>query len=143
MAIQKNPFLKYVIKDNKEDFFHSSAYGKAQSGANMGAASTESYQVRVNIDRNRQNVKGYKDSELMTDIKDNTPKAKTYNPSEDITARGAGNAGVGSGASSNAGAGVGSNAGSGGTGMATRRAMMSARTPMTTKTPSIPMRKMI
>ena len=53
------------MKDSKEDVFHSSAYAKAQSGATLGAASSESYQVRVNINQNRQNIKGYKNSELM------------------------------------------------------------------------------
>ncbi len=39
--IQKNPFLKYVMKDKKEDVFHSSAYAKAQSGDSIGAASAQ------------------------------------------------------------------------------------------------------
>lgn len=76
--IQKNPFLKYVMKDKKEDVFHSSAYAKAQNGSALGAASTESYQVRVNINQNRTRVRGYGDSELMTGVRSNGPKAKTY-----------------------------------------------------------------
>ena len=80
--IQKNPFLKYVMKDQKEDVFHSSAYAKAQNGANMGAASTESYQVRVNINQNRQAVREYGDSEIMTGMKSQGPRAKTYTPPE-------------------------------------------------------------
>lgn len=76
--ISKNPFLKYVMKDKKEDVFHSSAYAKAQNGASLGAASTESYQVRVNIDKNRTKVRGYGDSEIMTGVRNNGPKAKTY-----------------------------------------------------------------
>lgn len=80
--IQKNPFLKYVMKDKKEDVFHSSAYAKAQSGETMGAASTESYQVRVNVNQNRTRVRGYSDSEIMAGAKANGPKAKTYQPSE-------------------------------------------------------------
>lgn len=82
--IQKNPFLKYVMKDKKEDVFHSSAYAKAQSGATIGAASSESYQVRVNLNQNRTAVRGYKDSEIMTGIKDNGPRAKAYTPPEKI-----------------------------------------------------------
>ena len=78
MTIQKNPFLKYVMKDQKEDVFHSSAYARAQNGDNLGAASTESYQVRVNLDRNRQVVKGYGDSEIMMGTKKNVPHPKTY-----------------------------------------------------------------
>lgn len=80
MAIQKNPFLKYVMKDQKEDVFHSSAYAKAQNGGNLGAASTESYQVRVNLNQNRRVVKGYGDSEIMTGTKNQDFRAKTYTP---------------------------------------------------------------
>lgn len=80
--IQKNPFLKYVIKDKKEDVFHSSAYAKAQNGASMGAASIESYQARVNINQNRQAVRGYNESHIMRGVGVNGPRAKTYTPPE-------------------------------------------------------------
>ena len=80
--IQKNPFLKYLIKDEKKDIFHSSAYAKAQNGAAMGAASTESFKVRVNINQNRQVVRGYGDSKIMMDTNKNAPRAKVYTPPE-------------------------------------------------------------
>ena len=80
--IQKNPFLKYLIKDEKKDIFHSSAYAQAQSGDAMGAASTESFKVRVNINRNRQVVRGYRDSRVMTEANKNAPRAKAYTPPE-------------------------------------------------------------
>lgn len=79
-AIQKNPFLKYVMKDEKEDVFHSSAYAKAQSGAAMGATSSESYQVRVNVSQHRTRVRGYGESGIMTGARMNGPHAKTYTP---------------------------------------------------------------
>ena len=82
--IQKNPFLKYVMKDKKEDVFHSSAYAKAQNGASIGVASTESYQVRVNLNQNRTRVRGYDESEVMTGTKANGPRAKKYTPSESL-----------------------------------------------------------
>lgn len=81
-AIQKNPFLKYIMKDEKQDVFHSSAYAKAQSGAALGSASSESYNVRVNINQNRTKVRGYGDSEIMTGAKMNGPRAKVYTPPE-------------------------------------------------------------
>ena len=81
-AIQKNPFLKYVMIDEKQDIFHSSAYAKAQNGASIGAASSESYSVRVNMNQNRTKVRGYNDSEVMTGAKMNGPRAKTYTPPE-------------------------------------------------------------
>lgn len=78
--IQKNPFLKYLIKDKKEDIFHTSGYAKAQNGANMGAASTESYQVRVNVNQNRKRIRSYNDSRLVAGARMNAPKAKPYEP---------------------------------------------------------------
>lgn len=80
--IQKNPFLKYLIKDEKKDIFHSSAYAKAQSGNAFGAASTESFKVRVNVNQNRQVVRGYRDSRVMTEANKNAPRAKAYTPPE-------------------------------------------------------------
>lgn len=80
--IQKNPFLKYVIKDSKEDVFHSSAYAKAQNGASLGAASTETYQARVNVNNNRQVVRGYNESSIMRGVSANGPRAKVYTPPE-------------------------------------------------------------
>lgn len=92
--IQKNPFLKYVMKDKKEDVFHSSAYAKAQNGGSLGAASTESYQVRVNINQNRTRVKGYGDSELMMGAHNAGLKAKAYTPPANGTGVGAGVSGA-------------------------------------------------
>lgn len=85
MAIQKNPFLKYLIKDDKQDVFHSSEYARAQSGDTMGASSTESFQVRVNINQNRTRIRGYNDSRIVTGAKMNAPKAKTYAPPNNET----------------------------------------------------------
>ena len=75
---QKNPFLKYLIKDKKEDIFHSSGYAKAQSGSSIGAASSESYQVRVNLSQRRRTVQGYNRSEIMAGTRNQDLKAKTY-----------------------------------------------------------------
>jgi len=76
----KNPFLKYVMKDKKEDVFHSSAYAKAQNGASFGAASTESYKVRVNINQNRTMVGDYSKSKIGARTVNRAPKAQTYTP---------------------------------------------------------------
>ena len=81
--IQKNPFLKYLIKDDKKDVFHSSGYAKAQSGETIGAASTESFRVRVNVNQNRQIVRGYRDSKIMMDANKNAPKPKAYVPEQE------------------------------------------------------------
>ena len=78
-----NPFIKYVMKERKEDIFHSSAYGKAQNGEAIGAASTEGFNDRMKIDRNRQIVKGYNDSRVVNGAYANGPKAKKYVPPEE------------------------------------------------------------
>lgn len=78
-----NPFIKYVMKEKKEDIFHSSAYGKAQNGEAIGAASTEGFNDRMKIDRNRQIVKGYNDSRVVNGAYANGPKAKKYVPPEE------------------------------------------------------------
>ncbi len=77
-----NPFIKYVMKEKKEDIFHSSAYGKAQNGEAIGAASAEGFNERLKIDRNRQIVKGYNDSRVVNGVYANGPKAKKYVPPE-------------------------------------------------------------
>ncbi len=82
----KNPFLKYVMKEKKEDIFHSSMYGKAQSGEGIGAASSQGFMERMKIDKNRQHVKGYGDSKVVTEIRGEVLKAKTYTPPETKTA---------------------------------------------------------
>lgn len=71
----KNPFLKYVMKDKKEDVFHSSAYAKAQNGASIGAASSESYAVRVKINSNRKMVGNYGSSRIASGAINRAPKA--------------------------------------------------------------------
>ena len=76
--IQKNPFLKYLIKDENRDILHTSSYAKVQNGNDMGATSAESYAARAKIDQNRQRVKRYNDSRLVAGARAITPRAKTY-----------------------------------------------------------------
>ena len=111
------------MKDEKKDVFHSSAYAKAQNGDNIGVASTESYNVRVNISQNRSKVGGYRDSEIMRGSKENGPRAKTYTPPENTGEMGGG-AMAGGARGARSVAGVKDNATA-----ATNRAMMSAKRP--------------
>lgn len=75
-----NPILKRVMKPVKEDIFHSSAYGAAQSGAGMGSASTESFSRRRKIEENRRLVKGYNHSSIASAATSNGPRAKVFTP---------------------------------------------------------------
>ena len=150
--IQKNPFLKYMMKDEKKDVFHSSAYAKAQSGETIGAASTESYQVRVNVNQNRQMVRGYRDSQIMTDASKNAPRAKTWNPSEQgkavdtaVTGQSSGDAVVSN--RSNTNGAVISNRDKVGNAVVSNRgkvgnAVVSNRTNMVSRAPQVPTRRM-
>ena len=139
--IQKNPFLKYMMKDEKKDVFHSSAYAKAQSGAAIGSASTESFNVRVNVNQNRQIVRGYRDSKIMADANKNAPKAKTWEQSEQgktadtpVAKQGAGKAVVSN--RGDTGSAVISNRGKVGDAMISNRANGIARAPQ------VPMKRM-
>lgn len=81
-----NPFLKYMMrKEKKADIFHSSAFGKAQSGGVMGSASVGSFSDRMKMDRNRTVVRRYDDSKLVAGSKDNGSRAKKYTPPENET----------------------------------------------------------
>lgn len=82
--MDKNPFLKYVMKDNKEDIFHSSAYGKAQNADGMGTASTETFAARRATESNRQFVKSYGDSRIGS-ASNPACRAKTYTPPKNST----------------------------------------------------------
>lgn len=75
-----NPFLKYVMKDKKEDIFHSSAYGKMQNGGSIGVSSNETFAKRMEINQNRKVVRGYGDSRLANSGINNAPRPKTYAP---------------------------------------------------------------
>lgn len=76
----KDLILKYVKKDKKENIFHSSAYARAQSQANLGAASAESFAKRKQLDRHRQAVRRYDESGIVSSGAMNGPHAKPYVP---------------------------------------------------------------
>lgn len=75
-----NPFIKYVMKDEKEDIVHSSTYAKAQSGGSMGVASAQSFAERQRIEQNRQVIRGYGASRVANSAISGGPRAKTYTP---------------------------------------------------------------
>jgi hypothetical protein len=75
-----NPFLKYVIKDDKEDIFHTSAYAKAQNGGSMGAASAQSFADRQKMEQNRTMIRGYASSGTANNMAMNGPRAQAVAP---------------------------------------------------------------
>ena len=84
----ENPILKYVAKDDKKsDFFHTSSFGKAQSGSGIGTASSQSFNTRMTINQNRSMVRGYNDSRLVTGTRNPNMRAKTYTPTENTGLR--------------------------------------------------------
>jgi len=90
--MDKNPLLKYMMDDEKrEDFFHTSRHARIQSGANMGAASTETFAQRRMIDQNRTRVKKYSDSRIAAQAMVGHERPKVYTPPN----KGAGGASTG------------------------------------------------
>ena len=70
---------KYVMKEEQgQDFLHSSAYAKNQSGESIGAAGagTESFQRRQEMDR--KFVGGYGDSKIGSAMSMSMPRPKVY-----------------------------------------------------------------
>ena len=59
-----NPFLKRLMKENKGDVIHSSAYAQAQNVGGIGAASAESFEKRRKIDAKRTQVRRYGESKV-------------------------------------------------------------------------------
>lgn len=81
-------FSKYVMKDeNKSEVFHSSAYGQAQNGSSMGAASTESFTVRREQDASRRFIKGYGDSKVASSAFSPVARPATVKPGSIPTSR--------------------------------------------------------
>ena len=78
-----NPFLKRLMKDETKDVIHTSAYGEAQNSGKMGTASTASFLDRLKIDRNRTRVRGYDESKIVNETRENGPEARKYDVSQD------------------------------------------------------------
>lgn len=65
--------------DDKSDFFHSSAYAKSQNQTSIGAASSETFAARRQLDNSRRFVGNYQRSQIVSS--GNTyERAKTYDP---------------------------------------------------------------
>ena len=76
----KNPFMKYVAKEKREDIFHSSTYGKAQSGIVMGTSSNKTFTELKRARENRKIVQGYEKSGILNQAATNGPRAKVFTP---------------------------------------------------------------
>ena len=74
--------MKYLVRDKKEDIVHSSGYAKTQNGASMGATSTESFERRMMVEKNRTRVAKYNNSRIVAQTFAAMPKAKPYTPPE-------------------------------------------------------------
>ena len=87
--MDKNPFLKQLMKDEKADVVHSSAYAKTQNTDGIGAASVESFATRQALEAKRTMVKNYKDS--MIAVKANLDKTgvRKFNFNNDAAERAA------------------------------------------------------
>ena len=59
--------LKRIMKEKKEDVVHSSAYAEAQNQGGIGSVSTQTFNQRREIDRNRSVIRKYSDSKVATE----------------------------------------------------------------------------
>lgn len=73
-----NPFAKFLQKEEKGEIFHSSAAGRAQNADGIGVASSSSFAERMKIEKNRQIVRGYNDSRVVSQAYTAGSRAKTY-----------------------------------------------------------------
>ena len=74
----KDSFVNFLIREKKRDIFHSSGYGKAQSGDKIGTTSSESFNERLKVDKNRQLIKRYNDSRVAAQRFNNSARAGRY-----------------------------------------------------------------
>ena len=78
-----NPMLKFIMKGKKKDMMHTSVYAEAQNSGGIGAASTRSFADRMKIKGNRQRIREYNDSRVVTQAYASSGmKAKTYEAPE-------------------------------------------------------------
>ena len=87
--MDKNPFLKQLMKDEKADVVHSSAYAKTQNTNGIGAASVESFAARQALEAKRTMVKNYKDSMIATKIGLDKTGIRKYDSNKNATERAA------------------------------------------------------
>ncbi len=69
--------IQRVTGVTSADVAHSSGYANAQNAGSFGAASTESFAERREIDENRSVVQGYRQAQVAQ-RKNFMPKARTY-----------------------------------------------------------------
>ena len=80
-----NPLLVQLMKDKLGDVVHSSAYAQAQNADRIGADSSQSFTARREIDQNRQNIKVYKDSEVIAEVGKGLAKAAKFDTQKEAS----------------------------------------------------------
>ncbi|MBR0479895.1 hypothetical protein IJJ49_01325 [Candidatus Saccharibacteria bacterium] len=73
-------FLKYLAKEKKGEIFHSSAAGRAQNAEGIGTTSSSTFAERQAVEKNRQVIRGYNDSRVVSQAYSSAPRAKKYVP---------------------------------------------------------------
>ena len=67
------------MKGKKKDMVHTSVYAEVQNSGGIGAASTRTFSDRMKIKGNRQKIREYNDSRVVTQAYASSGvKAKTY-----------------------------------------------------------------
>lgn len=77
--------INRITKTTSSDVAHSSGYAQAQNSGNLGAASTQSFEERLDIERNRTTIQAYKQSQVARTV-NVLPKALTEEEKRKIIA---------------------------------------------------------
>lgn len=71
--------LKFIMKGKKQDMVHTSVYANAQNDGKFGTASARSFDDRIRVKNNRQRIREYNDSRIVTEAYASSGvRAKTY-----------------------------------------------------------------
>ena len=77
--------IKRITKTTSNDVIHSSGYAQAQNSGNMGVVSAQSFEERLDLEKNRTTIQAYKQSQVAQSV-NIMPKALTEEEKRKIIA---------------------------------------------------------
>ena len=77
---------KHIVKSDDDQSFHTSGYATANNGQRIGAVSTQSFEKRIQMEKNRQRVGSYRQSAMGNSY--SAVRPKTVEPGQ-LTTRSA------------------------------------------------------
>ncbi|MBR3138706.1 hypothetical protein IKG38_01695 [Candidatus Saccharibacteria bacterium] len=68
--------LNRLDKKDKDEILHSSLYGRAQNKDGFGTTSYSAFKDRLEVDRNRKTIRGYRDAQIVNEASINSHKSR-------------------------------------------------------------------